>query len=225
MPRDLLRGGLLIAASAAPLMLGACSSGPSPAWLQLAALAEHRLLHRGSDRLPRRTAISSPSIGLRIGGETLRVLTLAGDHGGKRTWTSSAHIAVTTENGRVLATAGLPSNVSATVFEETDPLAGLAQGRRLAGARSERLMDFRDRSLFSVPVTCTFRPRGRAAIQIPGQIIATLRFDEDCESQRIGWSFTNSYWVGRGGIVWRSVQTVSPDGESIGVELLRPPGT
>ena len=223
MSRDPLRRALLVAASAAPLMLGACSSGPSPAWLQLAALAGHRLLHRGPDPLPRMPATSSPLIGLQIGGGARRVLTLSEAQGGRRTWTSASHIAVTTENGRILATAGLPSNVSATVFRASDPLAGLAQGRRLAGTKSERMMDFRDRSLFSVPVTCTFRPRGRAAIQIPGQIIATLRFDEDCRSPSIGWSFTNSYWVGARGIVWKSVQTVSPDGETISVELLRPP--
>ena len=87
-----------------------------------------------------------------------------------------------------------------------------------------RRVDFPDIPAYDVAVTCTATYRGRQTIVILGHGITTQKVDEKCQSARLKWSFTDSYWLDPNtGLVWRSIQHIEPKDGRIDTEILRPP--
>ena len=164
-------------------------------------------------------AVPYASMGIRLGGGPQVMIILAGDTDGQRLWTSSAKIAITTKDGRIVRTAGFEHNLGGY-----DPR-GLAPGKD--GVRTVRWQaDFPDLNLYSVSIVCQDRQAGDETIVILGKDIHTRRIDESCASEgsRLDWSFDNTYWLDpENGLVWRSLQHVHPQLDAIETEILRPP--
>jgi hypothetical protein len=90
---------------------------------------------------------------------------------------------------------------------------------------SLRSADFPDQGRYSVSISCKTVSMGRVAITILGKALDTVRADEVCQNSALHWSFRNSYWVdAQSGFVWRSIQHLTPKGETVETEVLRPPG-
>jgi len=167
-------------------------------------------------------AAASPhaSIGVRIGDSSETMLILASNDDDRYLWTSDARIAITTENGRIIRTAGLGHDLGS--FE--------LQRQSTEQDGTVRLLwnaDFPELGLYSVPVTCSGRVTGEETIEILGKAILTSRSDESCvaDHDKLDWSFTNTFWRDpQSGLVWRSIQHVNPRLDSIEIETLRPPG-
>ena len=86
-------------------------------------------------------------------------------------------------------------------------------------------MDLPDLQVFGAPLLCTAAYRGAQTIKILGSGVSTFRIDESCRSPSLNWSFTDNYWLdAQSGMVWRSVQHLSPKGEKVETEILRPAG-
>jgi hypothetical protein len=67
--------------------------------------------------------------------------------------------------------------------------------------------------------------KGQETITILGQTMASARVDEDCQSTSPRWRFRNSYWLDpQSGFVWRSLQHIHPHGDTLDIEIFRPPG-
>ena len=129
-----------------------------------------------------------------------------------------------TREGRLIRTVGLPHNIASVT-----PTLGAAippPGQVLKSAfTSIRSADFPEDGRYSVPIRCKTISRGRATITILGKALSTVRADEICESSSLGWSFRDSYWVdAQSGFVWRSIQHLTPKGDTVETEVLRPPG-
>jgi hypothetical protein len=177
-------------------------------------------LWNGGEAVTLEEAASVPyaSIGVRLGGSSEMMLILATDSGGRQLWTSSARIAITTDNGRIVRTAGFGYDL------------GGYESRKAITKDGEKTIrwqgDFPDLGLYSIPIVCRERARGDETIVILGKDIHTRRVDESCvaESGQLSWSFRNSYWLDpASGLVWRSVQHTHPRLDAITLEILRPP--
>jgi hypothetical protein len=132
-------------------------------------------------------------------------------------------VVLVTRDGRLTRTVGLPDNVASVT-----PSLGVAitsPGQVLKSAfTSIRSADFPDEGRYSVSISCKTVSTGRVAITILGKALDTVRADETCESSALGWSFRDSYWVdAQSGFVWRSFQHMTPKGETLETEVLRPP--
>jgi hypothetical protein len=159
------------------------------------------------------------SIGVQLGGSSEIMLVLATSGDRELLWTSSSRIAITTSAGRVIRTSGLEHNLGNLVLLE----------RKTGdnGATTVHwLADWPDLNAFSVPVACESRPAGDETITILGKPIHTRRVDENCraEARKFTWTFKNVYWTDPdSGLVWRSIQNVSPKLDELKLEILRPP--
>ena len=158
------------------------------------------------------------SIGVRLGGSSEIMLLLATDSGGRQLWTSSARIAITTDKGRIVRTAGFGYDL------------GGYEPRQTITERGEKIIqwqgDFPDLGLYSVPIACRQRPWGDETIVILGKDIHASRVEESCvaEGGQLDWSFKNTFWLDpASGLVWRSIQHVHPHLDAIKIEILRPP--
>lgn len=175
--------------------------------------------------LKQAAAVPYASLGVRVddGPEVLIVLVTDAPH--SRLWTAGKTIAVQTNDGRIVRTSGLPKNLSGIggdLGAEVSPIDAL---RRREGTRT-LLYDFADLNAYSVKTVCQTTPQGHENIQILGKAIPTERIAEDCRADALGWSFTNTFWVGeKSGLVWQSVQHIHPRLGPVTTEILRPPET
>ena len=169
--------------------------------------------------LAQAASIPYASMGVRLGDGPQQMIVLAGNSSGERTWTSAAHIALTTRNGRIVRTSGLGHNLSGyqlvRLSNDTD---GIQTRVWLA--------DFADLGFYSVMIYCRDRNVGLRTVTILGHPIHTRRVNESCTSRdnRVDWSFHNTYWVDpETGLTWRSIQNIHPKLRAIETEILRPP--
>lgn len=214
----------LAAAIAGTFALGlcGCSVGMPTSWSLMQSIAESGFSGSSDVSLQQAAGVPFASMGIRLGDGPQIFLVLAGQPGDTFLWTSAAHVAVTTRNGRVTSTAGLPVNVDTMTLEDPDPLLAVAHGLT-DEAQSTRLADYRERHLYAVRIACTAHSRGRANIAILGAQLETTRIDEDCAAAHPDWTFTDSFWIDGSGLVWKSVQHIAPGSAPLEIELFRPP--
>jgi Group 4 capsule polysaccharide lipoprotein gfcB, YjbF len=214
------------ALAAALLLAGCTSAGTSDYQLYYQALRRSITDSFGTARVTRDQAAAIPyaSMGYRLNDGPERLLVLATDTNGERLWTSASHIVIVTRGGRIVRTVGLTHNISGVTPQLGKDIPALASALK-GSVMSTRRADFPDIAAYDVAVTCKASDRGMEAIAILGQGVTTQKIDEVCQSPRLNWSFTDSYWLDPdSGLVWRSIQHVSPKGGRIETEILRPPG-
>jgi len=180
----------------------------------------------GNVRVTREQAAAVPyaSMGYALDGGNQIMLVLATDSGGEMLWTSAAHVVIVTRQGRIVRTVGLGHDLSSLTTRNSGTLPAPSAAIQ-APFTSTRLEDFPELGLYGISVSCRAHLVGRQSIKILGQAIATFRIDEACQSDRLEWSFTDSFWVDSdSGLVWRSSQHVHPKGGLVETEIFRPPG-
>jgi hypothetical protein len=210
------------ALSALALFLAGCGTGNGGDWSNIIDAVQTSMAPGDkSITLDQAAAVPFATMGVRIGDGAQMLVVLAADSGGSRLWTSAAKIAITTRGGRVVRTAGLARNIDTVSFQAGDPLRDGLQDDQ--PRQSLRLVDYWDLNRYSVPLRCVTVSRGRDDVVILGKTIATTRVDESCEGATIDWTFTDSYWIGSDGTVWKSIQHIHPDYDPIELEILRPP--
>jgi hypothetical protein len=210
---------------AACLLLGGCSSGNNEWRLYLQALRQGlgNSFRKQSVTREQAAAIPYASLGFRVNGGNESILVLATDNGEEQIWTAASHVVLTTRNGRIARTVGLPHDLAASVPQGTTSSAPLTAALK-APLRSSRAIDLPDIGFYGVTLNCIATARGRQAISIIGATIATVRVDETCQSANPRWSFTDNYWLDADtGFVWHAVQHVDPS-TVVQIEILRPPG-
>lgn len=217
----------LLRTSAAVLLLacvsGCSSQSGSAEWSQMFDMVSGQFSGGSSSNVTLEQAASVPfaTLGVRVGDGPQGMVVLAGETGGDLLWTSKARIAVTTRHGRIVKSSGLPRNLDSVYFPAGDQILEAAKGG--PPLESQRMSDFWDLNRYSVPLHCVAVSRGADPITILGKTIATVRVDETCEGSTMEWSFTDSFWVGSTGLVWKSIQHYHPDYEPLELEILRPP--
>jgi hypothetical protein len=207
------------------LLVAGCSSqnGGITDWSRVVGMMGDQFGPTPAITLDEAAAVPFASLGMRIGDGQQQMIVLAADSNGERLWTSKAKVAVTTRRGRVVRSAGLPRNIDTVEFRGEDPILDVAKGG--PSRETIRYSDFWDLNRYSIPLRCVAVSRGPEAVVILGKSIATVRVDESCESSDIDWTFTDSFWVGSSGMVWKSIQHYHPDYDPIELEVLRPPAS
>lgn len=180
-----------------------------------------KMMWNGSSKVSLEEAASSPyaSIGVRLGGSQEIMLILASDENGQQLWTSAARLAITTQGGRIVRTAGFDHNLGG--YESRADTTG-DDGTRIVHWQA----DFPDLGLYSVPVSCRVSRAVYEVIVVLGANIRTHRVDESCvaKNDKLDWSFKNTFWRDpKSGLAWRSIQHVHPNLDAIDIEILRPP--
>jgi hypothetical protein len=209
------------------LLAGCDSSGPSDYSLYYQAVRQSFSASFGNgSHITKDQAAAVPyaSIGYRLNDGSEQLLVLATDNGGEQLWTSAAHVVIVTRGGRVVRTVGLPQDVSGVTPQRgLDFLEPAAAGK--GNLTNVRVEDLPDIPAYGAAIKCVATPRGMETIAILGHGITTRKIDETCRSDTLNWSFTDNYWVDPdSALVWRSVQHISPKGETLEIETLRPPG-
>jgi len=200
--------------------LARCGSNPD---LDLSTLKQLITRSPQSNAVTREQAAQIPfaSIGIRVDGGPQAILVLATDTAGDLLWTSAARVALVTRAGRIMQTAGFRDNLTASRFEDGDPL---AQALDRPATRSLRLIDLPDAGGYSIPVESTYRTEDVATITILGTALRTRPVVETNRCPKLNWTFQNTFWRDvNDGFVWRSSQTISPKGPVLEIEVLRPP--
>ncbi|MGH6870082.1 MAG: YjbF family lipoprotein [Rhizomicrobium sp.] len=206
----------------AALALAGCGSADSNVgWDQVYDMFSGGFGGSSSVTLEQAASVPYATLGVRVGDGPEAMVVLAGQAGGDLLWTSRARIAVTTRHGRIVKTSGLPRNIDSLYFPAGDPILDAARGG--PPIESTRMADFWDLNRYSVPLRCVAVSRGTDPVTILGKTIATTRVDETCEGSTMDWSFTDSFWVGSNGLVWKSIQHYHPDYDPLELEILRPP--
>lgn len=218
-PSWLLGGGAL-------LVVAGCSSSGATNYTQyweVLRQSASATFGRSSITLEQAGSIPYASMGWRFNGGAQSIIVLASDTAREQMWTSASRIVLVTQDGRVKKTVGLPRNLGGLVAEKNSGLLAPAEAVRL-GHAVQYAVDFPDMGVYAAPVRCNALNKGLRSITILGQKIVTRRVEENCTSAPLKWTFTNIYWIAPlTGLVWRSRQTLHPRGDTLEMEIFRPP--
>lgn len=169
-------------------------------------------------------SIPYASIAAKIGNADKSLIVLGRVNQSELHWITADRISLVTRQGRLVQTAGLPSNLRRTELLGPDPLAALGGGRLpAASARLQRLVDLEPPQRYGIMIRSAYEDLGPAAV-----VIAELEFDtrhvrEINETREFDWRFENEYWVDpEHGIVWKSRQHIHPDLPPVEIDLLKP---
>ncbi len=211
----------LSCACALALGLAGCTAQNGGNWGQIVGMIGKSFDDKPVITLDDAGAVSFASLGVRVGDGPQMMVVLAANVGHDRLWTSKARFALTTRAGRVMRSSGLMHDLDAVSFQSGDAVLDAA---RSSGPReSLRFVDFHDINRYSVPLRCVAVSRGEDPVTILGKSIRAVRVDEECANSEIGWNFTDSFWIGSTGLVWKSIQHIHPDYDPLEIEILRPP--
>ncbi|HSC17876.1 MAG TPA: YjbF family lipoprotein [Rhizomicrobium sp.] len=205
-----------IAAAALPLLalVAGCSSEQRGDWTEVYGIFQ-RAFSDNAVTYQQAAQIPFASIGVRVGGGSEGILVLASSNADQQLWTAASHVVLLLRAGRIVKTAGLEHNLNDMRLVR----GGTGQPESVWEA------DFGDLHAYSVLIRCHAVSRGPGSINNFGTPVATVQVDEECRSDQLDWSFTNSYWIApQSGLIWRSVQYVSPKLDPLTIRVLRPPG-
>lgn len=138
-------------------------------------------------------------------------------------WISADRTVLVTRGGRLVQTAGLPSNLRRTRLVDADPLTTLP-GDDQATASFQRLVDLTPPDHYGISIDASVTALGPERIEIAELAFDTAVYREDCAAREIDWEFTNLYWIDPDiGLVWKSIQHIHPGLPPVELELLKPP--
>lgn len=136
-------------------------------------------------------------------------------------WMSADRVALTTRAGRLVKTAGLPSNLRASDVIGGDPV-GSGLHKLTVPLRTTRLVDIEPGARYGIPIELTLEPEAEETIEILDLTYDTVRVRERCHAPLLDWTFDNLYWADRSdGFVWRSTQYFVPEFDPVELEILK----
>jgi hypothetical protein len=204
-----------ICAVVAPLFLVACSSDRTNEWDAVVSIFG-RVFGGPGEQVTYQQAAAIPfaSIAVRLGDGPEGILVLGSSNGDQQLWTAASHIVLLTRGGRIVRTAGLEQNLSDM---------RLVKGKGSVDTVWEA--DLGELHLYSVSIKCHSTARGADTVNNFNTPVPVIRVDDECHSDRLDWSFTNTYWVSpQTGLMWKSIQHISPKMDPLQIRILRPPG-
>ena len=215
------RSLLLVLLSTVPV--AGCSSDAGSDWSSVYAMAKNYWNGYPPISLEQAAAVPYASIGVRTGSgpQVLLVLATVGADN-DLLWVAGKSVAIETRDGRIVRTSGLAHNLTGSWLissaSESDSRAWIWRRKTVWMA------DFAERDLYSIRVDCTQSAPIDDPITLLGKTIEVVRVDQSCEAASLNWTFVNQFWIDRSnGFVWRSVQNLQPDADSVEIEVLRPP--
>lgn len=138
-------------------------------------------------------------------------------------WYSADLDLLVTRNGRLIRTAGLPRNLSNTIFFETDFLVDRKQITNQDNLTYRRQIDLDIDEMYGVMIFAKTKMVGIETITIAERSYQTIHLKEICRSDQVDWSFENHFWRDVDtGFVWRSIQYYVPSSPPLLMEIAKP---
>lgn len=136
-------------------------------------------------------------------------------------WVSSDRGVLVTRNGRLVRTVGLPENLARTDFVGGDFFENDALPRSDPSS-ARRMVDLLPGNRYGMVVESTLVRAQEERIRIGRHEHDTVRFAEHCVAPQLSWEFTNAYWIDGRGMIWRSIQHVTPGLGPVEIEITKP---
>ncbi len=207
--RRFLTAALLVGAAACgPLNEGSAARGfLGVVQARVAGLTGQGAAQPAAPVLTRAQADANPGAFLLVtayGGNSVASLVVASANGNRVTWLSADNVAVTLENGIIVATRGFPRDLIAA------DVSGVRAAIAAGGGNAQRIHEtITDLDQISQEVLqCSIALTGSETVEILGKSTPTRRFEESCRGENT--AFSNTYWVTSVGAIIKSSQAVSP---------------
>lgn len=154
-------------------------------------------------------------------GKTASVLLILGEIDSQKNlhWFSADRAQIVTENLRVIKTAGLPKNLSQTIWLTPPPD---APANQRVGHESIREVDLQEDNMFGVVIKSKTVEISDEEINIYGKLIKTQKTTEYNKSPSTGWEFYNHFWRDTDGYTWMAEQHISPSIPILKLKVLKP---
>lgn len=188
------------------LLLAGCS-GANETPVNLASLVTRAQLDQ----------VDTPLLAARLTGPgTLATMVPVGRNGPVVTWRSADEVSISLNQGVLVATRGLGQDLMAA---DVSDVLGILKSASTQD-RYTRVHSYLDgeyqAQLFGL--SCQVNSTTAERLEIIEHTYQTTRIEESCFSD--GMRFSNTYWVGRKGTVWKTRQWVSPALGYMETELL-----
>lgn len=161
------------------------------------------------------------SLAVKIGKAPKTLMILARVDGAEYHWVSANRVVMVSRHGRIVRTVDLPQDLARTTFFTQDPLSD--QIPHEGTSKFTRLIDIFPDKHFSVPVTSRLDYVGSEEIDILGVQHSTKHWVEHASAPLLDWHFSNHYWLGYDGFVWKSIQHTTPAIEPVTLEITKRP--
>lgn len=194
-------------------------------WQEFGQIVDFVGTSRSDSSVTRATVDVNPfaSMGFRYGNSAQAIVSLAQSQSGSLFWASRDGLSIVTKNGRIVRTAGFPSNLTGGKSITRDPLS-LPHSPDWSKFPLFRIVDFGNDFGYSHRMECGLRDLGKEEITVLGRTFAARKYSEPCQVPTLGWSFENTHWLDVDtGFVWRTRQWISPSHKRpVELEILRP---
>lgn len=210
------------AAAAAALALAGCSSNGSQNTLQAALGALGRTVAPQHARGPVLTAANvaafkGPLMLVKIPSRKVRAtLTVATRRAGYTTWSTASGQQLILQGGSIVGTRGLGADIMTTRLDGVAAALRAGQGTAL---RVVRRLDGANR-MVARHYRCTYAATGWQQVDLVWRRQRARRVVETCQGD--GAAFTDTYWIGPRGTVWRAEQWIGPGVGTLSYWRLKP---
>jgi hypothetical protein len=126
-------------------------------------------------------------------GKAFGTLVLYKVDGTRMHWISGDRKIIVTDNGKIIETAGIESNIQTTSYSDNHPIF-TRQYDNLNGT-FYTMNDFKDEGHFGVKITSTYERSEPFAYDILGTPYTVFRLTEHNHRTDIDWEYSNSYLV------------------------------
>ncbi len=162
-------------------------------------------------------------LGVDIGGINKAVMVLGEFQGRDLAWIGADRSILVTRNGRIVRTAGFPTNLRDVSSGALEPLDESRGGVAVQATRLARQMEWSGKGAGSYSAQVKLKPQGSERIQILNRNVQTRIVDETVEVRSLNWVAKNRYWLDDSGAVVRTQQQIHPTLVVLTLEMIRPP--
>lgn len=155
---------------------------------------------------------------VKIGNGPTALMILESISGEEYTWVSADGVFLVTKDGRITQTFGLPNNLREIFSMFTDWNETLNQEKKITSYYS-----FSNPKLDNLKVISAFSIKQDQIVELMFGPKDLDLITEVIESDEVGWSKVNKYWIDRDDYVWKSIQYVSPRLPEFYLEVTKKP--
>jgi hypothetical protein len=133
-------------------------------------------------------------------------------------WVSADGVYLVINNGKIIQTYGLPNNLKEKLSPTINWDEDIYENKEFISYNS-----YNSPALNNLKVISKYTDKGKENIELTFNTKNLNLIEEKINSNDIGWSKTNFYWVDENNFVWKSIQNISPKLPEIYIEVAKKP--
>ncbi len=159
------------------------------------------------------------SMTLKIGKGPKGLMILESIRNDELTWVSADPIYLVIKSGRIIKTEGLDNDLINVVFPEIDFQKIVNQDIKPFRA----FYSYSNPELNNLELEFSYSLKGKERVTILDQIFELNLVHEEVKNHKLGWKFTNKYWVDENYFIRKSNQTINPKIPFFEIEVTKKP--